>query len=68
MPTTKAVSAVVTISEPRGGGTVDSEVTVRSLEELFEACRRAQAAHVVRVSLIGPDGEVSLNFASFIRK
>ena len=58
----------VTITERRERDSVDSEIRVRTLEELFEACRDAPASRVVRVSLKGPDGEVRLNFASFIKK
>lgn len=59
--------ATVTITERQGRDSVDSEIQVRSLEELFEACRDAPASKVVRVSLKGPEGEVRLNFASFIK-
>jgi hypothetical protein len=41
---------------------------VRSLEELYAVCREAPASHVMRVSIRGAEGEVRLNFASFIRK
>ena len=60
--------ATVTLSERRGRESVDTEIRVRSLAELFEACRDGAASKVVRVSLRGPEGEVRLNFASFIRK
>jgi hypothetical protein len=59
--------AVVMITKTRGRGAVDSEVQVRSLEELYRACRDAPPADVVRVLLKGGDGDVTLNFASFIR-
>jgi hypothetical protein len=68
MPTTRTVTAIVSISETSGTGAVDSEFTVRSLEELFEVCRQAQASHVVRITLTGPEGEAQLSFASFLRK
>jgi hypothetical protein len=60
--------AFVIVTERRGREAVDTEVRVRSLEELYEACRNAPASRVVRVSLKGPDGEVRLNFASFITR
>lgn len=59
---------MVTITERRGRENVDTEVRVRSLEDLFEVCRDAPPSRVVRVSLRGAEGEVRLNFASFIRK
>lgn len=59
---------IVTITERRGRESVDTELRVRSLRDLFEACRDAPPSKVVRVSLKGPEGEVRLNFASFIRK
>ena len=58
--------AVVTVTD--GQGRSDSETQVRSLEELFAACRDAPPSRVVRVTVHGPDGEVLLNFASFRRR
>jgi hypothetical protein len=52
----------------RGRDTVDREVRVASLEELYAECRDAPASKVMRISIRGADGEVRLNFASFIRK
>jgi hypothetical protein len=60
--------AVITFSEPRGRDTLDSEVRVGSLEELFRACRDAPPARLIRISITGPEGEVRLNFASFRRR
>ena len=60
--------AVVTLTERRGRDAQEQEVHVHSLEELFEVCRTAPPARVVRVSLKGSLGEVRLNFASYIRK
>jgi hypothetical protein len=60
--------AVVSVTERGTGQPVDSELRVRTLAELYDACRAAAACKVVRVSLRGPDGEVRLNFASFIRQ
>lgn len=59
---------VVTITERRGRDSVDTEVRVRTLRDLFEACMDAPPSKVVRVTLHAPEGEVLLNFASFIRK
>jgi hypothetical protein len=61
------MEAVVTLSTGRGRDTVDTEVRVRSLEELFRACRDAPPSRLVRISITGPEGEVRLNFASFRR-
>ncbi|HXB54382.1 MAG TPA: hypothetical protein VN461_06335 [Vicinamibacteria bacterium] len=61
------MEAVVTLSTGRGRDTVDTEVRVRSLEELFGACRDAPPSRLVRISITGPEGEVRLNFASFRR-
>ncbi len=60
--------AIVTVSKRHGHDWVDSEVRVNSLEELFRACREAPPSDLVRVSLQGPEGEVRLNFASFLRQ
>jgi len=62
----KKAVAVVTITDAQGRS--DSESKVRSLEALFEACRDAPPSRLVRVSVLGPDGEVRLHFASFRRK
>ena len=61
-------TAVVMITKARHqGAAVDSEIRVRSLDELYQACRDAPPADLVRVLLKGGDGDVTLNFASFIR-
>ncbi len=62
----KRTVAVVTVTDAQGRS--DSESKVRSLEALFEACRDAPPSRLVRVSVLGPDGEVRLHFASFRRK
>ena len=59
--------AAVTISRPRGRETLDTEVRAKSLEELYTVCRDAPPSKVTRISLKGPEGEVRLNFASFIK-
>jgi hypothetical protein len=59
--------AVVTLTTGRGRDTVDTEVRVRTLSELFRACRDAPPSKLVRISITGPEGEVRLNFASFRR-
>lgn len=62
------LTTLITITDRRDRDSVDSEVRVRSLEELYAVCREAPASRVVRISIRGDDGEVRLNFASFIRK
>jgi hypothetical protein len=42
-------------------------VRVRTLAELFRACRDAPPSKLMRISITGPEGEVRLNFASFRR-
>jgi hypothetical protein len=62
------IFAVVTLTERRGREGGESEVRVTSLQELFDVCRDAPASRVVRIALRSAEGEVRLNFASFIRK
>ena len=62
------LTTVVTITDRRDRDSVDSEVRVRNLDELYSVCREAPASRVMRVSIRGAEGEVRLNFASFIRK
>ncbi len=62
----KRTVAVVTVTDAQGRS--DSESKVRSLEALFEACRDAPPSRLVRVSVLGPDGEVRLRLASLKRK
>lgn len=60
--------ATVTLSSRRGRELQESEVRVRSLEELFRVCRDAPPHRVVRIALRDNAAEVRLNFASFLRK
>jgi hypothetical protein len=59
-------TAVVSITERRGRDAADSEILVDSLDELYEACRRAAPGALVRVLIHGAAGEVRLEFGSFI--
>ena len=59
--------AVVMITVRQGGRPVDTEVPVRTLSALYDACRNSPPAALVRVAIRGPEGEVLLNFASIIR-
>jgi hypothetical protein len=67
IPPTGSLTAVVSITRRRKSGDVDSEVRVRSLEELYSACRDAPPSNLVRIAIRGPEGDVTLNFASFIK-
>ena len=58
--------AVVTVTRRKGRDFVDSEIHVGTLEELYEACRKAAPAELMKVALRGPLGEVRLNFGSYI--
>jgi hypothetical protein len=60
--------AVVMVSRRQGREYVDSEHKVRTLQELYDLCRHAAPGHLMRVYLRGPDGEIRLNFASFIAR
>ena len=59
-------TAMVSITERRGRDAKDSVIPVASLDELYEACRRAAPGALVRVLIHGPSGEVRLEFGSFI--
>jgi len=56
--------AIVTITDQLG--TVERELRVLTLGELFEVCCDAPPSHLVRVSIRGSKGEIRFNFASFI--
>jgi len=60
-------TAVVTTSRREGRESFESEQRVRSLEELYRVCRDAPPSAVVRVVISGDDGDVTLQFGSFIR-
>lgn len=60
--------AVVLVSRRQGREYVDAEHKVRTLQELYDLCRHAAPAQLTKVYLRGPDGEIRLNFASFIRR
>ena len=59
--------ADVTVTRSRGRDTQETEVRARDLDELYTVCRDAPPSKVTRISLKGPEGEVRLNFASFIK-
>ena len=64
----KRVVAMVTVTEGQGRDVADTETRVRTLQELFDACRASAPGRLVRVSIAGPEGEVRLNFASYRRR
>ena len=47
---------------------MESEKSVATLQELFDVCKAAPPSKVVRVSIQGPDGEVNLSFANYLRR
>ena len=59
--------AVVTTTRREGRDSVESEVRVSNLEELYRVCREAPPSALVRVVLQGDAGEVRFQFGSFIR-
>jgi hypothetical protein len=62
------VEALVTVTESAGRDTLEAEIPVRSLRELYDACRGVAAGTLVRVHLRGAEGDVRLNFASLTRR
>ena len=60
--------AVVLVSRRQGREFVDAEHKVRTLQELWDLCRHAAPGQLTKVYLRGPDGEIRLNFASFIAR
>ena len=60
--------AVVITTRADGARPLDAEVRVQTLGDLYHACREAPPSALVRVLLKGDDGEVLLNFGSFLRK
>jgi hypothetical protein len=66
IPQRERAVATVTVTDSQGRS--ESETTAATLEELFDACRDSPPSRLVRVSILGPEGEVRLNFASFQRK
>jgi hypothetical protein len=59
--------AVVSVSKRGTVTPIDVQLRVSTLQALFDACRDAPPSDVVRVSIQGSEGEVRLNFASFIK-
>ena len=59
-------AAVITVWQSEGGK--EFERRVETLEELFDVCKDAPPSKLVRVTIQGPDGDVTLHFANFIRK
>jgi hypothetical protein len=59
--------AVIAVSGRRDGRVVDAEIPVRSLEDLYEACRSLGPMDLMRISLKGPAGELTLDVGHFIR-
>ena len=60
--------AVVLVSRRQGREFVDSEHKVLTLQELYDLCRHAAPGQLMKVYLRGPEGEIRLNFGSFIAR
>ena len=58
--------AIVTVWEPEGA--MEFERRVSTLEELFDVCKAAPPSKLVRITIEGPEGDVTLNFAHYLRK
>jgi hypothetical protein len=58
--------AVVLVSRRHGREFVDSEHKVHTLQELYDLCRHAAPGHLMKVLLRGPEGEIRLNFGSYL--
>ena len=65
-PPRERAIARVTVTDSQGRS--ESEKTAETLEELFDACRDSPPSRLVRVAILGPEGEVRLSFASFQRR
>ena len=65
---TSETIAVVLISRRQGRELGDAEHRVRTLQELYDLCRHAAAGQLMKVYLQGPDGEIRLNFASYLSR
>ncbi len=61
------IVALVTVSDPSVRGAKETEHPVRSLDQLYAACREAAGAGLVEVTLDGPEGKVALHFGSLVR-
>ena len=62
------ITATVTIRDSTARTADEYEVPVKTLGELYAACREAAGAGLVEVSLMGPAGKVSLKFGSLMRR
>lgn len=64
----EAAIAVVLVSRRQGREYVDAEHKVRTLQELYDLCRHAAPGQLMKVLLRGRDGEIRLDFDSFIAR
>jgi hypothetical protein len=60
--------AVVLVSRSQGRELVDAEHKVRTLQELYDLCRHAAPGQLMKVYLRGPEGEIRLNFGSYLAR
>ena len=59
---------VVLVSRREGRESVDSEHKVRTLQELYDLCRHAAPGQLRKVLLRGPQGEIRLDFDSYLAR
>jgi hypothetical protein len=59
---------VVLVSRREGREFVDSEHKVRTLQELYDLCRHAAPGQLMKVLLRGPQGEIRLDFDSYLAR
>jgi hypothetical protein len=63
----EGVTATVTLRDSVLRAATEREVPVKTLAELYAACREAARTGLVEVTLRGPAGEVSLKFGNLMR-
>ena len=61
------VTATVTVRDSAARRASEYDVPVKSLAELYAACREAAGAGLVEVTLQGPAGKLSLQFGNLMR-
>lgn len=62
------VTATVTIRDSSARNADEYEVPVKTIAELYAACREAAGAGLAEVTLTGPAGKVSLKFGSLLKR
>ena len=62
------ITATVTIRDSSDRQAAEYDVPVKTLAELYTACREAAGAGLAEVTLTGPAGKVSLKFGSMLKR